>query len=69
MGRTTARTSFLLHAVDVWSCKEEYLPVAISHDNKEPLIAVPKLEDSLGCEKIQALWNALVDRAATKLYQ
>lgn len=51
----------LLPALDVRKSKEERLPIVISYDNKEQLIAVPKLENSSGSEQAQAVWNAIVD--------
>lgn len=51
----------LLPALDVRKCKEERLPIVITYDNKEQLIAVPKLDSSTGSEQAQAVWNAIVD--------
>lgn len=51
----------LLPALDVRKSKEERLPIVISYDNKEQLIAVPKLDNSSGSEQAQAVWNAIID--------
>lgn len=51
----------LLPALDSRKCKEERLPIVITYDDKERLIAVPKLENSTGSEQAQAVWDAIVD--------
>ncbi|CAH0560540.1 unnamed protein product [Brassicogethes aeneus] len=51
----------LLPAVDVRSSKEERLPIVISYENKEQLLAVPKLDSSSGKEQALAVFKALHD--------
>ncbi|CAG9793804.1 unnamed protein product [Diatraea saccharalis] len=51
----------LLPALDARKSKEERLPIVISYDNNEQLIAVPKLVNSSGSEQAQAVWNAIID--------
>lgn len=51
----------LLPALDSRKSKEERLPIVISYDNKEQLIAVPKLDNSSGSEQAHAVWNAITN--------
>lgn len=51
----------MLPALDTCKSKEERLPIVISYDDKEQLIAVPKLENSSGKEQAEAVWNAIID--------
>lgn len=51
----------LLSALDSRKSKEERLPIVISYDNNEQLIAVPKLDSSSGSEQAQAVWNAIIN--------
>lgn len=51
----------LLPALDSRKSKEERLPMVISYNKKEQLIAVPRLESSSESEQAQAVWNALRD--------
>ncbi|XP_036340150.1 uncharacterized protein LOC118749456 [Rhagoletis pomonella] len=51
----------LLPGLDVKSSKEERLPIIISFEEKEQLLAVPKLESSSGKEQAKAVSNALND--------
>lgn len=51
----------LLPALDSRKFKEERLPIVITYDDKEQLIAVPKLDNSTGVEQAQAVWNAIID--------
>lgn len=51
----------LLPALDSRKYKEERLPIVITYDDKERLIAVPKLENSTGSEQAQAVWDAIVE--------
>lgn len=51
----------LLPGLDVRSSKEERLPIIISYDEKEQLLAVPKLDSSSGKDQAMAVSNALHD--------
>lgn len=51
----------LLPALDSRKCKEERLPIVISYDDKEQLIAVPKLDNSTGSEQAQAILDAIMN--------
>lgn len=51
----------LLPGLDFRSSKEERLPVLISFDDKEQLLAVPKLDSSSGKDQAKAVLNALHD--------
>lgn len=51
----------LLPALDTRKSKEERLPIVISYDNNEQLIAVPKLDNSSGSEQAQAVWTAIIN--------
>lgn len=51
----------LLPGLDVRSSKEERLPILISFEEKEQLLAVPKLESSSGQDQAKAVLNALYD--------
>lgn len=51
----------MLPALDTRKSKEERLPIVISYEDKEQLIAVPKLENSSGMEQSEAVWNAILD--------
>src|SRR5215469_7192055 len=51
----------LLPGLDVRSSKEERLPVIASFDDREQLLAVPKLERSTGKHQAKAVTTALFD--------
>ena len=51
--------SKLLPALNVRGTKEERLPIVISYENKEKLLAVPKLANSSGKEQAQAVFNTI----------
>lgn len=51
----------LLPGLDVRSCKEERLPIIITYDGNEQLLAVPKLDSSSGKDQAKAVSNALHD--------
>ncbi|KAG8230423.1 hypothetical protein J437_LFUL015444 [Ladona fulva] len=51
----------LLPTLDARKSKEERLPIVILYVNKEQLIAVRRLESSLGSRQAQAVWNANVN--------
>ena len=51
--------SKLLPALNVRGTKEERLPIVISYENKEKLLAVPKLANSSGKEQVQAVFNTI----------
>ncbi|GBN69324.1 hypothetical protein AVEN_36030-1 [Araneus ventricosus] len=48
----------LLPALSARKSKEERLPIVISYELKEQLIAVPRLDNSTGKEQAQAFWKA-----------
>lgn len=45
----------------MWSSKEERLPIIASFDDREQLLAVPKLDSSSGKHKAKAVATALFD--------
>lgn len=51
----------LLPGLDVRSSKEERLPIIVSFEGKEQLLAVPKLESSSGKHQAKAISTALYD--------
>ncbi|GBP85110.1 hypothetical protein EVAR_51230_1 [Eumeta japonica] len=51
----------LFPALNVQKSKEERLPIVISYENKEQLIAVPRLESPTRSEQAQADRNVIVD--------
>lgn len=51
----------LLPALDSRKSKEERLPIVITYDNKEQIIAVPKLDSSTGREQADAVWDAITN--------
>lgn len=51
----------LLPGLDVRSSKEERLPIIASFDDREQLLAVPKLESSSGKHQAEAISTALFD--------
>lgn len=51
----------LLPALDIRTSKEERLPILISFEDKEQLLAVPKIESSSGKDQAKAISNALFD--------
>jgi hypothetical protein len=51
----------LLPALDIRSSKEERLPIVITYEDKEQLLAVPKLDSSSGKEQALAVSKVLQD--------
>ncbi|GBP65287.1 hypothetical protein EVAR_37136_1 [Eumeta japonica] len=51
----------LLPGLDVRSSKEERLPIIATFDDREQLLAVPKLESSSGKHRTKTVSNALFD--------
>ncbi|GBN57080.1 hypothetical protein AVEN_244563-1 [Araneus ventricosus] len=51
----------LLPALSARKSKEERLPIVISHELKEQLIAVPRMDNSTGKEQAQSFWKAILD--------
>ncbi|GBN44360.1 hypothetical protein AVEN_193451-1 [Araneus ventricosus] len=51
----------LLPALSARKSKEELLPIVISYGLKKQLIAMPRLDNSTGKEKAQAVWKAILD--------
>lgn len=51
----------LLPGLDIRSLKEERLPILVSFDDREQLLAVPKIESSSGKDQAKAISNALFD--------
>ncbi|GBN47395.1 hypothetical protein AVEN_41535-1 [Araneus ventricosus] len=51
----------LLPALSARKSKEERLPIVISYEFKEQLIAVPRLDNSTRKEQAQAFWKAILD--------
>ncbi|GBL90911.1 hypothetical protein AVEN_28012-1 [Araneus ventricosus] len=50
----------LLSALSARKSKEERLPIVISYELKEQLIAMPRLDNSTGKEQAQAVWKAIL---------